>query len=163
MNMDLDELTDALARIAVEAGDVIMTIYARDFSVAEKEDRSPVTEADGAAEEVILANLQKLTPDIPAVAEEAASEGNIPQVGELFYLVDPLDGTKEFINRNGEFTVNIALVDQGKPVAGVVYAPAIGRMFTGNSQTGACQYEVTNSRLSENEKSRFVMQVASLS
>ena len=148
MNMDLDKLTDSLARIAIEAGDVIMTIYAREFSVAEKEDRSPVTEADGAAEEVILTQLQSLTPDIPAVAEEAASEGNIPQVGELFYLVDPLDGTKEFINRNGEFTVNIALIDRGKPVAGVVYAPAIGRMFTGNSQSGAAQYQIEDSQLS---------------
>lgn len=154
MTIDLEKLTTDLARIAIEAGEVIMTIYAREFSVAEKEDRSPVTEADGAAEDVILAGLARLTPDIPAVAEEAASDGKIPQIGELFYLVDPLDGTKEFINRNGEFTVNIALIEKGKPIAGVVYAPAIGRMFTGNSQTGATQYKVEGSSLSEEQQIR---------
>lgn len=151
MTIDLERLTDDLASIAIEAGDVIMTIYAREFSVAEKADRSPVTEADGAAEDVILAGLARLTPDIPAVAEEAASDGKIPQIGELFYLVDPLDGTKEFINRNGEFTVNIALIEKGKPIAGVVYAPAIDRMFTGNSQTGAFQFKIENGQISEKQ------------
>ena len=122
MTINLENLTADLARIAIEAGDVIMTIYAREFSVTQKEDRSPVTEADQAAEDVILAGLARLTPDIPAVAEEAASAVNIPQIGDLFYLVDPLDGTKEFINKNGEFTVNIALIEKGKPIAGVVNA-----------------------------------------
>lgn len=154
MTINLENLTTDLARIAIEAGDVIMTIYAREFSVTQKQDRSPVTEADQAAEDVILAELAKLTPDIPAVAEEAASDGNIPQIGDLFYLVDPLDGTKEFINKNGEFTVNIALIEKGKPIAGVVYAPAIGRMFTGNSQTGAAQYKVEDSQLSEKQSIR---------
>lgn len=143
---DLVALTKALALIAIDAGDVMMEIYAREFSVKEKADRSPVTEADGAAEAVILAALEQLTPDIPVIAEEAFSEGKVPEIGELFYLVDPLDGTKEFINRNGEFTVNIALIDKGKPVAGVVYAPAIDRMFTGNSTSGATQCKVTDSK-----------------
>lgn len=147
MDIDLDALTGALALIAIDAGDVMMEIYARNFTVAEKKDRSPVTEADGAAEAVILAALAKLTPDIPVIAEEAFSEGKVPQIGDLFYLVDPLDGTKEFINRNGEFTVNIALIENGEPVAGVVYAPAIERMFTGNARTGATHCKVSGSKM----------------
>lgn len=138
---DLTALTASLANIAIKAGDVMMEIYAREFTIAEKEDRSPVTEADGAAEEVILKALAEITPDIPVIAEEAFSEGHIPEIGSVFYLVDPLDGTKEFINRNGEFTVNIALIENGVPIAGVVYAPAIERMFTGNQTSGA---EVSN-------------------
>lgn len=154
MDMNLETLTGALARIAIEAGDVMMEIYAREFTVAEKEDRSPVTEADGAAEAVILAALAKLTPDIPVIAEEAFSEGDVPRIGNIFYLVDPLDGTKEFINRNGEFTVNIALIEDGQPVAGVVFAPAIDRMFTGNSETGATQCKVSGSKLGAAEPIR---------
>lgn len=146
---DLPALTRDLAAISIEAGKVMMTIYAREFTVEEKEDRSPVTEADGAAEKVILAALGTLTPDIPVVAEESASEGKIPQVGSLFYLVDPLDGTKEFINRNGEFTVNIALIEHGKPIAGVVYAPAIGRLFAGNETEGALEMAVAEGQLGE--------------
>lgn len=144
---DLAALTADLSKIAIEAGNIMMEIYAREFTVAEKEDRSPVTEADGAAEEVILAALLEVTPDIPVVAEESASEGNIPKIGSLFYLVDPLDGTKEFINRNGEFTVNIALIRDGIPIAGVVYAPAIERMFTGNETTGAEELKVVDGNL----------------
>lgn len=149
LNNDLAALTEALALIAIDAGDVMMEIYAREFSVAEKADRSPVTEADGAAEAVILEALAKLTPEIPVIAEEAFSEGKVPDIGDLFYLVDPLDGTKEFINRNGEFTVNIALIDKGIPVAGVVYAPAIHRMFAGNSASGATQCKVTDNKQEE--------------
>ena len=119
-------LGDALAAIAFEAGKAILDIYGTDFSVDQKDDASPVTEADARAEAVILKRLQEYAPDIPVIAEEAASAGNIPEVAERFFLVDPLDGTKEFIRRNGEFTVNIALVENGEPVAGVVYAPALG-------------------------------------
>ncbi|UDF03405.1 3'(2'),5'-bisphosphate nucleotidase CysQ [Asticcacaulis sp. AND118] len=133
-----------LTLIALKAGAKIMDIYEAGFSVDSKSDASPVTEADGAAEEIILAELAKLSPDIPVVAEEAVSKGDIPDTDAVFYLVDPLDGTREFISRNGEFTVNIALIENGVPVAGVVYAPALGEMFWGGRDKGAFRAPVTN-------------------
>ncbi|MBC7992913.1 MAG: 3'(2'),5'-bisphosphate nucleotidase CysQ [Rhizobacter sp.] len=132
-----DQWLEVIAHIARDAGQVIMAIYQTDFSSRGKEDASPVTEADERAEEVITAALRLLTPDIPIVAEEAVSAGHIPQVGDRFWLVDPLDGTKEFINRNGEFTVNIALIEHGKPTLGVVLAPALSRLFAGQAGKGA--------------------------
>ena len=104
-----------------------MAIYATDFAVQGKADASPVTLADQQAEAVIVAGLRALTPDIPIVAEEAMAAGDAPRLaaGGRFWLVDPLDGTREFVARNGEFTVNIALIDRGQPVLGVVLAPAV--------------------------------------
>ena len=134
---DHRSLLDALLPVARSAGAAIMQIYATDFAVRGKTDASPVTEADERAEALILPELARLTPDIPVVSEEEASAGRIPVVGERFWLVDPLDGTKEFINRNGEFTVNIALVEQGAPVLGVVFAPALDRLFAGAAGLGA--------------------------
>jgi 3'(2'), 5'-bisphosphate nucleotidase len=128
---------EALARIARSAGELILEIYATDFAVRGKGDQSPVTEADERAEKLIVPALQALAPGIPVVAEEAVAAGQAPAVGSLFWLVDPLDGTKEFISRNGEFTVNIALVHEGQPVLGVVLAPALGRLFTGDVGAGA--------------------------
>jgi 3'(2'), 5'-bisphosphate nucleotidase len=128
---------DAIIDIAREAGGVIMAVYATDFAVRGKSDASPVTEADERAEAVIVQRLRALTPDIPIVAEEAVAAGHAPAVGRRFWLVDPLDGTREFASRNGEFTVNIALVDDGAPVLGVVLAPAIGRLFAGAVGHGA--------------------------
>src|SRR5208282_4464176 len=101
----------------------ILEVYATNFEVRDKSDASPVTAADERAEAIILAALAKLTPSIPVVSEEAAAAGRTPAVAERFWLVDPLDGTKEFINRNGEFTVNIALIENGYPTLGVVLAP----------------------------------------
>ena len=120
------ELSDALRHMARAAGDLIMTYYAEGFAVRDKADASPVTDADEAAERLIIEGLQSLAADIPIVAEESAAAGRAPEVGEgPFWLVDPLDGTKEFINHNGEFTVNIALIRGGAPVEGVVFAPAL--------------------------------------
>lgn len=130
-------LIDELVEVALAAGDVIMTIYATDFDVAKKADSSPVTEADEKAEALILARLSRIAPDIPVVAEEAVAAGNVPDVGERFFLVDPLDGTKEFLSRNGDFTVNIALIENGAPRLGVVYAPAKQQIFTGGKDAGA--------------------------
>ena len=130
-------LLEALLPIVREAGALIMGIYNSDFAVRGKADQSPVTEADERAEALILPALAKLTPDIPVVAEEAVAAGRIPEVGHRFWLVDPLDGTKEFINRNGEFTVNIALIEDGQPVLGAVLAPALGRLFAGAHDAGA--------------------------
>lgn len=137
MNASYAALLEQLTPLIRDAGRVIMDIYATDFDVTRKGDDSPVTQADQKAETVILAGLAKVAPGIPVVAEEAVSAGNIPDVSDRFFLVDPLDGTKEFISRNGEFTVNIALIEQGRPVLGLVYAPAIGRLFAGASGLGA--------------------------
>ncbi len=124
---------EVLERLAIQAGATIMGIYdGKNPGVAQKADGSPVTEADKAAEAVILKGLQQLAPDVPIIAEEEAAAGRVPETGNRFFLVDPLDGTKEFINRNGEFTVNIALVEDGVPVTGVVYAPALGTIYSGS-------------------------------
>jgi 3'-phosphoadenosine 5'-phosphosulfate (PAPS) 3'-phosphatase len=114
------ELLERLLPIARAAGDEILAVYATDFAVRDKDDASPVTEADERAEALILRELAALTPDVPVVSEEAAAAGRVPEAGARFWLVDPLDGTKEFVSRNGEFTVNIALVEGGRPVLGVV-------------------------------------------
>lgn len=136
-NNSYASMLDALLPIVQSAGDAIMEIYAGDIEVRSKSDASPVTEADDKAEECILPALQALDTSIPIVSEEQASAGHIPETGARFWLVDPLDGTKEFINRNGEFTVNIALIENGKPVLGVVLAPALSRLFAGGRDLGA--------------------------
>lgn len=135
--------------IMLAAGAEILRIYATDFAVADKSDASPVTEADQRAEAIILENLKRLSPDIPVVAEEEAAAGRVPTTATRFFLVDPLDGTKEFISRNGEFTVNIALVENGEPVCGAVYAPALGKLYWGARGEGAFMAEVTDGRPGE--------------
>lgn len=126
-----------LLRLAQLAAQEIMDVYASDFAVSSKADLSPVTEADALAEKTILKGLKETWPHIPVLAEESASAGDVPKLSERFFLVDPLDGTKEFLSRNGEFTVNIALIENGQPVLGVVYAPAIRQMFWGEVSQGA--------------------------
>ena len=129
----------ALARIARGAGELILEVYATAFTVRGKADASPVTLADELAERFIVAELRQLDPSIPVVAEEAASRGDVPTVGRRFWLVDPLDGTREFVARNGEFTVNIALVLDAAPVLGVVYVPVQDRLYAGEAGQGAWQ------------------------
>ena len=135
--LSLASLLAELTPLIHEAGALVMRVYATDFQVEIKGDESPVTVADQCAEKVIFEGLRRIAPDIPVVGEEAASVGDIPDVSNRFWLVDPIDGTKEFISRNGEFTVNIALVDHGVPVLGLVLAPALGRLFTGAAGLGA--------------------------
>jgi 3'(2'), 5'-bisphosphate nucleotidase len=119
-------------QLALAAGAEIMAVFAEGATVDRKADDSPVTEADRRAEEVILSGLRKAYSAVPCVAEEEVSSGRIPPaLGDEFFLVDPLDGTKEFIARRPDFTVNIALVRRGVPVIGVVYAPAQGALFSG--------------------------------
>jgi 3'(2'), 5'-bisphosphate nucleotidase len=136
-HQDAEDLLAALTLIAERAGKEILAYYVaagegEGPEVREKADSTPVTEADEAAEAFILEALAKLTPEIPVVSEEAASAGHLPDVsGGRFWLVDPLDGTREFLSRNGEFTVNIALVEDGRPVAGVVHAPALAMTWSG--------------------------------
>jgi 3'(2'), 5'-bisphosphate nucleotidase len=133
-----------LAGIAARAGAVVMRHYEAGCDIREKADASPVTEADQDAETLILAELASAFAGVPVVAEEEAAAGRIARVERRFFLVDPLDGTREFISRNGEFTVNIAEIVDGVPVRGVVYAPAKGRMFVGDtiSQQGAGAFEL---------------------
>jgi 3'(2'), 5'-bisphosphate nucleotidase len=126
-----------LARLAHEAGALILAHYGSAAPARTKADASPVTAADEEAEAHILAGLAKSHPGVPVIAEESMTKGPAPQIGDSFFLVDPLDGTKEFLSRNGEFTVNIALIRHGVPVLGVVYAPALDRMFTGEAGHGA--------------------------
>ncbi len=125
---------DTLAKIAVEAGALIMAVYATDFDVISKPDASPVTEADEKAEKLILARLAQVDPGLSVIAEESVAAGQLPGHGDRFALVDPLDGTREFVNKSGEFTVNIAIIEHGRPVMGVVYAPANGRLFVAESR-----------------------------
>lgn len=134
MTIANQDLLDGLVVASIEAGRVILDVYARPIDVAFKADASPVTEADGLAETVLLAALEQLAPGVPVVAEESVAAGRVPSTADRFFLVDPLDGTKEFIHRNGEFTVNVALIEHGMPVMGVVYAPAVGRLFAGGPQ-----------------------------
>lgn len=134
---DVPALLAELEQLALEAGREVMAVYGTEFAVSVKADASSVTEADTRAEAVILAGLARLAPGIPVVAEEQVAAGNCPGAAPLFFLVDPLDGTREFVSRNGEFTVNIALIEDGAPVLGVVYAPALGVLYGGAVGFGA--------------------------
>jgi 3'(2'), 5'-bisphosphate nucleotidase len=127
-----EEQISFLNQLAIRAGEEILKIYSQPFEVENKADGSPVTIADAAAEKIILAGLAELFPDVPVVAEEAVEAGSLPKAGDRYFLVDPLDGTKEFLKKNGEFTVNIALIDNGAPVFGVVAAPALDEIFWGS-------------------------------
>ena len=131
--MDFDKLTDVMRRLSLEAGDIIMDIYnADDFEVKSKSDDSPVTAADEAADAHISAGLRAAFPDVALITEEQADSHSLK--ADTFLIVDPLDGTKEFIHRRGDFTVNIAYVVDGAPSRGVVYAPAKGRLFYTNAE-----------------------------
>ncbi len=128
------QLLAKMVEAARNAGALVMRHYAGDTERRIKADKSPVTAADEEAEALIIAALHVAAPEIPVVAEESAAAGKLPDTsGGVFFLVDPLDGTKEFLNKNGEFTVNIALIEQGHPTAGVVFAPAVDRLFWGSA------------------------------
>ncbi len=139
MSVSVDaDLVDKVRAIALRAGAAIMDVYSTDFAVERKGDTSPVTEADQRAETLIVDAIRReIGADYPIVAEEAVAAGQVPDIaGRPFWLVDPLDGTKQFVNRQGEFTVNIALIEDSRPLLGVVHAPAIGATYWG-SRLGA--------------------------
>jgi 3'(2'), 5'-bisphosphate nucleotidase len=134
-------LRDPVRTVAVQAGEAIMHVYAGDFDIMHKADDSPVTEADMSAHRVIKAGLQALTPQIPVLTEEGGlPDWSVRQRWSDYWLVDPLDGTREFVKRNGEFSVNIALIHQNQPVLGVVYAPATGAEFAGVQGIGSWRF-----------------------
>lgn len=141
MSIDVEtrwNLSDAICRIAQEAGERIMAIYQQDFGVETKADNSPLTQADSAAHTSIQQGLQGLQPKLPILSEEGAETAfDERRDWENFWLVDPLDGTKEFINKNDEFTVNIALIQDQRPILGVVHLPALGTTYLGVKGKGA--------------------------
>ena len=134
MNIKIDDIIN----IAVKAGDIIMDIYNKDFSVVYKNDNSPLTEADKKSNDIICSRLKEIYPEIPIISEE---NKEIPyetrKNWEYFWLIDPLDGTKEFIKKNGEFTVNIALIKKNRPILGVIYAPALNLLYYAEEGNGA--------------------------
>src|SRR3984957_18126313 len=137
--MSDSRLLDAMVAAALEAGRAANRIYQGAYAVRTKPDDSPVTTADHVAEEIILRHLALHAPQIPVIAEEQVAAGHVPNVAEEFFLVDPLDGTKEFLHRNGDFTVNIALIRHASPVLGVVYAPATGQLYTADVSTASAR------------------------
>ena len=137
MTGEYSGLIDELALAAREAGEAILQVVRRGFEVESKQDSSPVTEADRAAELIILAALAKAAPGVPVIAEEEVAAGRIPAHEDTYFLVDPLDGTKEFVRGGDDYTVNIGLIDGGTPTLGVVYAPATRRLHAGFVGGGA--------------------------
>jgi 3'(2'), 5'-bisphosphate nucleotidase len=129
--VDYVRLVEDLAEAARQAGDAILEVVRRGFEIEAKQDSSPVTEADRAAELIILAALARAAPGVPVIAEEEVAAGRIPAHGDVYFLVDPLDGTKEFVRGGDDYTVNIGLIEQGTPKLGVVFAPATGKLHAG--------------------------------
>lgn len=128
----------AVTNLAMEAGNEILKYYKEPILVEAKSDNSPLTQADLAAHRVIVRGLEKITPDIPVISEEGGvADYDDRKKWKVFWLVDPLDGTKEFIKKNGEFTVNIALIEKRTPVFGVVYVPVSGFAYTGSKEEGS--------------------------
>lgn len=136
--MNLKDLIEPIVALAVDAGDAILEVYATDFDVQSKSDESPLTQADLASNKRIIAGLAELTPDIPIISEEVGLPPfEVRSEWRRYWLIDPLDGTKEFVNRNGEFTVNIALIDNKRPVLGVVHVPVHKKTYVGCEGHGA--------------------------
>lgn len=136
--IDRDAVAEIFAEIALEAAVAVMDVYASDSHARRKPDQSPVCDADEYAEAIILERLAARLPDLPVLAEEAAAHGKKTVSGSTFILVDPVDGTREFLSHNGEFTINIGLIVDGAPRAGVVYAPALGQLWIGGATATSC-------------------------
>jgi 3'(2'),5'-bisphosphate nucleotidase len=139
--IDQDAIAEIFAEIALEAAVAVMAVYASDSHARRKPDKSPVCDADEYAEAIILGRLAERLPSFPVLAEEAAANGKKTVAGSTFILVDPVDGTREFLNHNGEFTINIGLIVDGAPLAGVVYAPALAQLWIGGATATSCTVE----------------------
>jgi len=137
------QLLDIMIHAALEAGVQILEIYDTSFANIKKADGSPVTIADKKSEEIIIKHLSKT--NIPILAEESVEAGHIPKLGDRFFCVDPLDGTKEFIKKNGEFTINIALIEKGKPTLGLISVPAQKKAYIG-SKLGAFKFDIIDNK-----------------
>jgi 3'(2'), 5'-bisphosphate nucleotidase len=136
--IDQDLVAEIFAEIALEAAVAVMAVYASDSHARRKPDKSPVCDADEYAEAIILERLAERLPSFPVLAEEAAANGKKTVAGATFILVDPVDGTREFLDHNGEFTINIGLIVDGAPFAGVVYAPALRQLWIGGATATSC-------------------------
>ena len=145
MRAELERLLEPLEAAAREAGEAILAIARAGFDVETKADRSPVTEADRAAEAIILDALRRAAPGVPVIAEEEVAAGRIPTHDDEYFLVDPLDGTKEFARGGDDYTVNIGLIRSGRPVFGIIFAPATGRLYRGIVGEGARLLDGNNS------------------
>lgn len=155
---------NSIIAIAKNAGDAIMEIYAKDFTIEFKDDKSPLTEADTKANEIIVKGLENLAVKLPILSEEGKAIAYDERKGwEYFWMVDPLDGTKEFVKKNDEFTVNIALIYQNTPVLGVVYAPALGDMYYAKQGSGAFKNSISLPIHSNKTPERSLTVVASKS
>lgn len=141
--IDFLKLANDVLPAVTEAGRIEMRYYDSDIDVERKDDKSPVTAADREAEAVLLQALGRLQPDVPVVAEEQVAAGRVPSIGDTFFLVDPLDGTREFINKRGEFTINIGLIAAGQPVFGLIYAPVLKRLFVTTNPDTALEFELS--------------------
>ena len=136
--MDLKNVLEPVVELATKAGVAILEVYATDFDVQAKDDESPVTQADMSAHIIIEQGLSQLTPDIPIISEESGLPGfEVRSQWTRYWLIDPLDGTREFVNRNDEFTVNIALIDNHRPILGVVHIPVMNKTYTGVEGVGS--------------------------
>ncbi len=142
----MQQIQDIMIKAALEAGTKILEIYKTPFKNIPKADGSPVTIADKKSEEIIISHLAKT--NIPILAEESAAAGIIPNLGNRFFCVDPLDGTKEFIKKNGEFTINIALIENARPILGLISVPAKGKAYIG-SERGAFKFDINKDRAEE--------------
>lgn len=142
----MNDLTDLMMTAALAAAEIILDVYQRPIMADHKADGSPVTEADQRAETEILRHLA--ATGLPVLAEESVAAGHVPTLGESYFVVDPLDGTKEFLKRNGEFTVNIALCRADRPVAGIVLAPALGTAYWGDAD-GAFEARIVDGGLTQ--------------
>jgi len=145
------ELAEAFVAAAIEAGHAILAVRRQGYKAEHKADATPVTEADRAAERAIVVRLRQVAAGVPIVAEEACSLGSVPTVGGEFFLVDPLDGTKEFVKGGDDFTVNIALIRARVPVIGVVLAPASGLVYAGVAGRGAWRGSVAGGRVEQHQ------------
>ena len=137
-------LIEAMTSAAIAAGDVILAARRAGLTVEKKSDASPVTDADRAAEVLIAARLAAIAPTVPMIGEEGVSEGRVPDPGDVFFLVDPLDGTREFVKGGNDFTVNIGVIRNGRPEIGIIYVPASAKLFGGVVGEGAWRTEVVN-------------------
>lgn len=140
--VDRLKLADGLLPAVLSAGQALMRHYDSDLTVEHKNDQTPVTAADRESEDIIVAQLADLEPQIPIIAEERVAAGQVPAIEDCFFLVDALDGTREFIKRRGEFTINVGLIAQGAPVFGLIYAPVLKRLFVTTEPTTALEFEI---------------------
>jgi len=151
----MSQILDVMIEAALAASKIALEIYNQPIAVFTKSDGSPVTIADEKAEQIIFEKLSLL--GLPILAEESACAGNIPELGDRFFCVDPIDGTKEFIKKNGEFTVNIALIENGKPTCGVVIAPALNKGYAGGKQ-GAFSFDIVEGEMGQKTSIQTVKQ-----